>query len=117
EGKDGALYAACGNVIYRLESGESVTALSDSKRAQFMAIDWDSQGRLVAASANIGAVYRAEALPEGTFESTVHDAKTTARWGRIRWTAVLSPEGQLLCQTRSGNTPEPDATWSDWSAP
>jgi sugar lactone lactonase YvrE len=115
--KGDTLYAACSNLIYRLDSAENVTAISDSKRAQFVAMDWDSQGRLVAASANIGAVYRAEPGLEGSFESTVHDAKSTSRWGRIRWVAIMSPEARFALQTRTGSTPEPDASWSDWSTP
>ena len=73
--------------------------------------------RLIAASANDGTIYRAEPASEGTFESTVHEAKSVSRWGRMRWVAALPPGGQMLVETRSGNTPEPDTTWSDWGAP
>src|SRR5205807_1706000 len=100
-----------------IDSEESVTAMADPKGTQFLALDWDSEGRLLAASANTGAVYRAEPAPEGRFESTVHDAKTVARWGRLRWVAELPTGAEILVETRSGNTPVPDASWSDWAPP
>jgi len=43
--------------------------------------------------------------------SKVLDARFTARWGQLDWRG----EGRLALQTRTGNTEEPDETWSDWS--
>jgi sugar lactone lactonase YvrE len=116
-GADNRLYAACSNVIYRLDGPDVVTAFSDSKRAQFTAIDWDAEGRLITGSANVGAVYRAEWAAEGTFESTVHDARSIARWGRLRYIAELPTGSTIVVQTRSGNTPDPDASWGHWTNP
>src|SRR5262249_4717269 len=47
----------------------------------------------------------------------VHDAKVTARWGEIRWMAHRTPGSEIKVETRSGSSPEPDATWSAWAAP
>lgn len=60
------------------------------------------------------AVYRiADARPRSAvWQSKVLDGRFVSRWGQLRWRA----EGQLVLQTRSGNTEEPDETWSDWSA-
>ncbi|MCS6918152.1 MAG: hypothetical protein NZM28_00105 [Fimbriimonadales bacterium] len=53
---------------------------------------------------------------EGVYLSPVLDAGTPARWGALRWSAV-QPEGATVqIQTRSGNTREPDSTWSPWTA-
>lgn len=53
----------------------------------------------------------------GEYLSPVLDAKTLSIWGRISWEAEL-PQGALVqVQSRSGNTAEPDETWSDWSPP
>jgi len=53
----------------------------------------------------------------GIYLSPVLDAGQQARWGVMRWNALV-PEGALVeIQTRSGNTREPDASWSTWSAP
>ncbi|MBL8220341.1 MAG: hypothetical protein JNL62_14000, partial [Bryobacterales bacterium] len=51
------------------------------------------------------------------FESPVHDASSTARWGRIRFVGDVPRETKLVLRTRSGNSAKPDATWSEWSQP
>jgi hypothetical protein len=39
-----------------------------------------------------------------------------ARWGNLHWRAELPDGTRLAFQTRSGNSQEPDPTWSAWSA-
>src|SRR5207253_9165198 len=52
----------------------------------------------------------------GTVLSEVLDAKLISRWGSLRWKADV-PAGTLVTiAVRSGNTSEPDDTWSLWSA-
>jgi sugar lactone lactonase YvrE len=66
------------------------------------------------ASSNQGKLFRlgGESMAEGSYESTVRDAKFVASWGRLWWRG----RGQVELQTRTGNTERPDMTWSDWSA-
>ncbi len=66
-----------------------------------------------ATSSNQGKLYRfgGESLAEGTYESPVRDAKSTALWGRIWWRS----NGSVSLQSRTGNTEKPDETWSNWS--
>ena len=40
-----------------------------------------------------------------------------AAWGTLTWRAVQAAPGAVQISTRSGNTPAPDDTWSDWSGP
>jgi sugar lactone lactonase YvrE len=70
---------------------------------------------LLATSSNPGVLYRfgPETVAEGSYESSVLDAKTTATWGRLWFNGI----GNLTIQTRAGNTGKPDETWSSWSAP
>ena len=70
---------------------------------------------LIATSSNPGILYRIgpETAAEGTYDSSVLDAKATAAWGRIWWRS----SGPVTIQTRSGNTEKPDETWSGWSSP
>lgn len=70
--------------------------------------------QMFATSSNQGKLYRvnAETAAEGSYESSVLDAKAAATWGRIWWRS----SGNVALQTRSGNTEKPDETWSDWSA-
>ncbi|MBI2504784.1 MAG: hypothetical protein HYW07_16325 [Candidatus Latescibacteria bacterium] len=53
---------------------------------------------------------------EGRFESAAEDFGVQARWGGLRWRAELPADTRLAFQTRSGNSQEPDPTWSAWSA-
>jgi len=49
--------------------------------------------------------------PDAVWTSKVLDAGILARFGHLEWTGT----GQLELSTRSGNTQEPDDTWSPWS--
>jgi hypothetical protein len=75
-----------------------------------------------ASTGNVGGVYvlgeanTAAAPQRGTLTSSVLDAKATARWGAIRWTADTPPGAQVFVETRSGDVAEPDATWSAWTS-
>lgn len=53
----------------------------------------------------------------GEYLSRVFDAKAVSSWGRIAWEGELSSGTTLQFQTRSGNSAEPNQTWSDWSPP
>ncbi len=110
----GVLYAGSANSVVRVETDADATFLTDEKRAQFTCLAWDEAGRMIAGSANTGSVYRVTPTPTGKFDSTIHDAKLPARWGRVRFTGLLPSGGTLTLDTRSGNSPEPDATWSEW---
>jgi hypothetical protein len=54
------------------------------------------------------------ALPSGTFTSRVFDAVTGANltWGTL---TAAGTDGVPAIQTRTGNTPTPDATWSSFA--
>jgi hypothetical protein len=70
--------------------------------------------QMFATSSNQGKLYRfgAESVAEGSYESSVLNARSNATWGRIWWRS----NGNVILQTRSGNTEKPNETWSDWSA-
>jgi sugar lactone lactonase YvrE len=51
---------------------------------------------------------------EGSYLSEAVDAGSVADWGRLRWVAELPKGSRLEVYGRSGNTSEPDDTWSDW---
>ena len=71
------------------------------------------RGGLLATTSNQGLLYRigSDTVSEGSYESSVLDAKASASWGRIWWRSA----GNVQIQTRSGNTKDPDETWSAWS--
>ena len=55
----------------------------------------------------------------GSVISSVFDAEEeVSSWGNISWNPTSQPSGtSLTLQTKTGNTPTPDGTWSDWSTP
>lgn len=58
-----------------------------------------------------------ERRDEGQYISDVFDAGLLSTWGRIQWEADMPSGGSLQIQTRSGNSNQPNQTWSDWSPP
>jgi hypothetical protein len=53
----------------------------------------------------------------GEYTGPVFDARTLASWGRIVWDAAVAAGASVQLQSRSGNTNEPNAMWSEWSPP
>ncbi len=85
---------------------------------QVVALAADSAG-LVALTANGSALSRLVSSREakGTYTSPALDAGQPARFGVFRWLGELPKGARLTAEFRSGFSSEPDATWSDWSAP
>jgi len=75
--------------------------------------------RIYATTSNPGNIYRLDlSLAEsGTYTSTAFDAKQNSQWGRIHPLGDVPGGTKLEIMTRSGNTPKPQKTWSDWSSP
>ncbi len=77
--------------------------------------EWVGAGRLgeqMVLTSATGQLLTLTTPEGGVYLSPVLDAETVARWGAIRWNAQGA---EVQIQTRSGNTREPDATWSGWS--
>ncbi|HLJ96934.1 MAG TPA: hypothetical protein VKU02_27470, partial [Gemmataceae bacterium] len=75
-------------------------------------------GSIVLATGDPGKLYvlQDKFASEGTIVSEVLDAKLISKWGALRWKAETPPETSVTLAVRSGNTAEPDETWSSWSA-
>lgn len=82
--------------------------LLDAVQAQITSL-----GAGVAGTANNAAVYTVNFAKAAVFTSNVFDAGQSARWGAIRLNAETAQSIASL-ETRSGNTLEPDSTWSAW---
>lgn len=77
-------------------------------------------GQTLLAASNPAIIYRldAESATGAVFTSKVADASSMARWGRLRAVGSLPGEApDVSWETRTGNSPEPDDTWADWSPP
>ncbi|CAA9427636.1 MAG: hypothetical protein AVDCRST_MAG74-3456 [uncultured Pyrinomonadaceae bacterium] len=99
--------------IFSITDDGRETLLLQSNEGQISTIQTRGN-QMFATSSNQGKLYRfgTETVAEGTYESSVLNARTSAAWGRIWWRS----NGSVILQTRSGNTEKPNETWSDWSA-
>ncbi|MCA1637821.1 MAG: hypothetical protein LC768_05715 [Acidobacteria bacterium] len=99
--------------IYSVSNDGQETLLLQSNEGQISTF-LVRGNQIFATSSNQGKLYRfgAETFAEGSYESSVLNAKASADWGRIWWRSG----GNVVLQTRSGNTEKPDETWSGWSA-
>lgn len=115
---DGAVLAATGPAgrLYRIEPSREVLLYSgvDAKQiTRFAAVRAGGPSPSAFATANPGRVV---AIGTGVqspsrYLSAIRDTRTVATWGLVRWDA----SGSVRLSTRSGNTAEPDDSWSPWS--
>jgi hypothetical protein len=116
-GNRGALWAATGSraALYAIDARGRGTALWSAAEGQATALAPAGDGGVVVATSAPSRLLRVRAQgAEGTARSPVFDAKKIARWGRL-WSD--GDGGTPSVRTRSGNTAEPDSTWSAWRAP
>ena len=113
-GSDGAIYAGSGakGHILRVEPDASYSIWADVDERQVLGLSL--RGETPAFVTGDGAaVYWVEAgVPaKPVWTSKTLDTGFGSQWGRLTWRGT----GKLVFQTRTGNTTEPDDTWSDWS--
>jgi hypothetical protein len=117
-GTPGVLVAT-GNraAVYALEAAGRATQWLASPQGQVTALVVGARGEVFAATSNPAALWRLgpERANRGEFLSMALDARRIARFGRIQWRGQAEG-GRVALSTRSGNTDEPDTTWSPWSA-
>ena len=87
--------------------------LQDAGEAVAMVMTSGKSGGAVMASSHPAALWQvsAAASKSGEFQSDVIDAQTFSRWGRLD---AAGNTGGLQWWTRTGNTNEPDKSWSAW---
>ncbi len=117
-----AVYAAAGSTVYKISSDNSVQSYGAQADQQFISLALDpATSAIYAGTANVGSVYKigasGGAAPQGFFQSTVHDAGRRAQWGTLAWHADTPAGSTITLETRSGDVPRPDLSWSAWSAP
>ncbi len=102
--------------IYSLDTRGRKTLLATLSGSQVLRLArWGDS--IVAATANPGRVttLTQKAAARGTYTSPSFDAKLTSHWGELQW--QQEGHGTVRFYTRSGNTKEPNDTWSPWSGP
>lgn len=75
-------------------------------------------GSILLGTGDPGKLYMLEDrfATSGTITSEVLDAKIVSKWGALSWKANVPAGCDASLAVRSGNVPEPDETWSEWSA-
>jgi hypothetical protein len=102
--------------VLRVGPARGASVLGDTDASQITALRARGEDTIVGTS-NLGRVYRLRRSyrSRGEFVSQVKDTATVSRWGRLRWRASAPAGATIRMFTRSGNTADPDETWSDWS--
>ena len=109
-----------GRVLLLDDAGEATDYVeigASQVNALLLAPDGRNGAGLYAGASNLGQVawISAAGSESGTVTSEVLDAGFTSSWGMISWNGDI-PGGSLVhMSVRTGNTEEPDASWSDWS--
>lgn len=102
--------------IYRIDSDSLYTAVLNSPPTQVTALLPGPNGKIYAATGNVGKVY--EIGPglehEGSIESDVFDAGLFSQWGRLTFKGAANG-GRIAIEARSGNLDRPQKNWSAWS--
>ncbi len=104
--------------LLHVAPGPVTEILADADAGQVTTLRAQGSG-LVVGTSNLGRIYRlgTERRSTGSLLSRIRDTETTSQWGRVRWRGA-TPEGtSIRLYVRSGNTAEPDETWSAWSGP
>jgi DNA-binding beta-propeller fold protein YncE len=115
-GDDGRPYVGTGaeGRVYTVDKNHNSVLVADVDERQVTALLLVGQNRVIAAS-DPAVVHPVKGVggPDAVWTSKVLDAGIRARFGRIDWQST----GPLELSTRSGNTKEPDESWSAWSRP
>lgn len=107
-GTGGLVYAISGDgsadIVARLDA-EEVLSIGDSPE-------------VLVTSGGPGGVfeYSGGVARSGEYESPTLDASSVATWGELTWESLTPGGSQVELLTRSGNTSDPDETWSEWTA-
>ena len=104
--------------IYAVDPDEKVSLLLQGRSEQMVVLN--PVGEKIYVLANNPArllALSAEQRYNGEYISDVLDARTVSSWGRLEFDGVMSPGATIQIQTRSGNSFDPNSTWSDWSPP
>jgi WD40 repeat protein len=124
---NGKLLLGTGNqgTVLELENDHTYSRLVRTTSGQVTAIATGAGGKLFLATANPGKVFTMgpDNEPEGTFESQPFDAHIFSQWGRIQWfspgdaSARNTGAARIDLYARSGNTSDPQDSWSPWAGP
>ncbi len=104
--------------IYAIDLNEKVSLLCQRDSEQIYLIEsYNSQIYTLSNNPSSFLVLHPEQRFEGVYTSRIFDTKNISSWGKIDWKAEVPDGASIQIQTRSGNSIEPNQTWSEWSPP
>jgi len=115
------VYFGTGNQgkLFKIDSKLNLSQLPDLEVRQVLAMTGGKKGELLLGTAGEARVF--EITPgyrrEGKFTSRVHDTEFVSKWGKLSWQGDAPGGTEVALCSRSGNTSQPDETWSSWSRP
>jgi hypothetical protein len=117
EGEKKVLFGTGGKGrIYSVDREERIALLLQQSSEQvYQLVPLDSKIYVLSNNPCYFGLLLTEQRFAGEYTSPVLDARTPASWGRIVWDADVAAGASVQLQSRSGNTGEPNATWTDWS--
>ena len=103
--------------VFLVGQNQTSSLLLSVDADQVTAVQMAANGQTFLATSNPAKLYRLNRgrRTEGVYQSPTRDTETVSSWGRIRWEARVPTGTSVRLQTRSGNSAEPDNTWSEWS--
>lgn len=100
--------------LVRVDHNHNHAVIADVEERQISRVIRAGTGGWVVANDPVVAhPIESEGGKNAVWTSDVLDAGLQARFGRLTWDSA----GRVELSTRSGNTDEPDETWTDWSTP
>jgi hypothetical protein len=115
-GDDGRPYVGTGveGRVYTVDDAHNSVLVADTEERQVTALLLQGKQHYVASSdPAVLHPIRGIGGPDAVWTSKVLDAGIRAHFGRLSWLST----GAIEFSTRSGNTKDPDKTWSAWSRP
>ena len=104
--------------IYAIDADEQVSLVSQRDSEQIYLVEpYDSRIYTLVNNPAGFLVLHPEQRFEGVYTSRIFDTGNISSWGKIDWKSEVPEGASLQIQTRSGNSNEPNQTWSEWSPP
>ena len=112
------IIAATGSraAIYLIERAGGAAQWLASPQGQITALASGAGGQVYAATSNPAVLWQLgpDRAPRGELLSMALDARRIARFGLLQWRGEAAG-GRVSLSARTGNTDEPDTTWSPWT--
>jgi len=119
-GADGRLLVATGDEgrVHAVDADGRAASLLRVRSDQASAMSREPDGSILVGGTTDARVERLGPGPgrDGRYLTPAVDAGGPAVWGRLVWRGEVPRGSAIRVHARSGNTDEPDSTWSDWVA-